>query len=89
MSGVTVEAGRRGYTAGHWLARLGGLFLILQLYIYGRWIFSDFFVATRPDPTRCRRRDSLGHASMFETSIGMLVRPHVNPNDRVGCSGNR
>jgi len=57
MSGVTVKragADTPQTTAAAppvvWLARLGGLFLILQLYIYGRWIFSDFFVATPTGP---------------------------------------
>ena len=35
-----------------WLARIGGVFLLLQFYVLGRWIFSDKFVATPtgPDP---------------------------------------
>lgn len=35
-----------------WLARLGAVFVVIQVYVYLRWIFSDKFVATGsgPDP---------------------------------------
>lgn len=35
-----------------WLARLGAVFLVIQLYVYLRWIFSDKFTPTPsgPDP---------------------------------------
>lgn len=35
-----------------WLARLGALFVAFQLYVYGRWVFSDKFAPapTGPDP---------------------------------------
>ena len=34
------------------LARIGVLFVLLQMYVYGRWIFSDQFTPTPtgPDP---------------------------------------
>jgi hypothetical protein len=33
-----------------WLARLGALFVVFQVYVYLRWIFSDKFVATPSGP---------------------------------------
>lgn len=33
-----------------WLARLGALFLVLELYVLGRWVFSDQFTRARPGP---------------------------------------
>ncbi len=42
-----------------WLARLGGVFLVFQLYVYLRWIFSDRFTPTPSGP------DPIPASSMF------------------------
>ncbi|WP_085128165.1 spirocyclase AveC family protein [Mycolicibacter engbaekii] len=42
-----------------WLARLGAVFVVFQLYVYLRWIFSDSFASTPAGP------DPIPASSMF------------------------
>ncbi|WP_156371244.1 spirocyclase AveC family protein [Nocardia arizonensis] len=46
----SVESGGKDSPRVVWLARLGALFLVLELYVFIRWILSDHFKRVQPGP---------------------------------------